>query len=341
MPKLYKRGDTWHYSFTVEGVRIRRSSGTSDRKLAADAAIEHERRERRAAVHGPESVLTFSEAAGLYIDAGKDTRFLLPALDHFKDTRISRITPGMVRDAAMTLYPHASGATRNRQGITPIQAVINFAAEKGLCPAIRVKRFPVEKKVRQAGDKNWLAAFQRGARENGNEDIAALARFMFETGARVGQAAALTWEDVDLSARTALLRTKKTGPGGGIWERHAHLTVTMVAELANLPKDRYRVFGYRSRSTVTRAWRRAIATAKIAPLGRHEAGRHGFGTEMIVRGKVDVPTAAEMGGWRSRRLLLETYAHPEGGKQAIDTVFGTPASQGSGKGRRKRVLGSP
>lgn len=335
MPHLYKRGAIWHYSFTVEGGRIRASSGTTDKKLATDAAIKHENRERRAAVHGPESVLTFSQAVTLYLDADKDSRYVLKALDHFKETLISRITAPMVRDAADTLYPGTAPATRNRQGIAPIQAIINFAADKGLCQPLKVRRFAVERKKRLAGDKHWLAAFQRGARELGNDHIAALARFMFETGARLGQATAITWEDdLDLNAGTVLLRTRKTGRGGAVWERVAHLTPAMVAELANLKRKGPRVFGYKNRNTVLRAWKAAIKKAGIPYLDRHEAGRHGFATETVVRNKVDIPTAADAGGWRSRRLMLETYAHGEGVKEMVMNVFGTPVSHKRRKGQQ-------
>lgn len=334
MPNLTKRGDIWHYSFTVEGKRFRGSTGTTDKKLATDFAIREETRQRRVAIHGPESVITFTEAVHLYIEAGKDTRYVLAALDHFKDTLLVRITPPMIRDAAERLYPKAGSATRNRQGIAPIQAIINHAADKGLCPMVRVRRFPVPKAApRPAGDRHWLKAFQRGARANGRPEVAALARFMFETAARIGQATALEWTDVDLTAATARLRTRKTGPGGGVWERVAHLTPAMVAELANLERHGSRIFGYRSGNTIRRAWAAAIRTAGIAKLTPHEAGRHGFATETIVRNGVDVPTAAEAGGWRSKRLMLETYAHGEGVAGMIDKVFGTTRSRGARKSR--------
>jgi len=268
----------------------------------------------------------------LYNVAGKDTRFVLAALDHFGETLLSKITPPMIRHAAETLYPGTGPATRNRQGIAPIQAIINYAADKGLCPAIRVKRFPVQRVHREAGDKVWLAAFQKGARSNGNPGIAALARFMFETGARVGQATALTWSDLDLQRGTALVRTRKTGPGGGIWERIAYLTPAMVAEMANLERKGSQVFGYKNRNSILKAWKAAVKTAGIPYLDRHEAGRHGFATETIVRNKVDIPTAADAGGWKSRRLMLETYAHGQGAEKMIQDVFGTPVSQRRRKG---------
>jgi len=65
-----------------------------------------------------------------------------------------------------------------------------------------------------------------------------------------------------------------------------------------------------------------VANAGIAALTRHKAGRHGFATEMIVRNKVDVAAAAERGGWESKRLMLETYVHGEGGREVIEAVFG-------------------
>lgn len=332
MPHLYKRGAVWHYSFTVEGNRIRASSGTPDKKLAADAAVKHENRERRAAIHGPESVVTFSEAVSLYIDAGKDTRYVLKALDHFGDMLVARITAPMIRQAAQELYPKAMPATMNRQGIAPIQAIINFAADRGLCQAVKVRRFPVAKVKRLAGDKHWLAAFQRAAVQLGNPHIAALARFMFETGARLGQATALTWEGLDLASGAVTLATRKTGPGGGVWERRAFLTPAMVAEIANLERKGPRVFYYKNRNSVLRVWKAVVRAAGIPYLDRHEAGRHGYATETIVRNKVDIPTAADGGGWKSRRLMLETYAHGEGVQEMVLSVFGTPPSQKRRKG---------
>jgi hypothetical protein len=51
---------------------------------------------------------------------------------------------------AMDLYPGCSGATWNREVITPTQAVIN-CADQNLCPPIRIKRFKFEAKDQEAG----------------------------------------------------------------------------------------------------------------------------------------------------------------------------------------------
>jgi hypothetical protein len=107
--RLYKRNGIYHYSFTIDGQRYRKSSETTDKRLAEDIAHAHEAKIRRAAVHGPEAVLTFADALALYVDEGRDTRFLAPLLDHFGKTLVARITPPMLRDAAIKLYPAGFG----------------------------------------------------------------------------------------------------------------------------------------------------------------------------------------------------------------------------------------
>lgn len=103
MPNFTKRGKIWHYSFTVDGVRYRGSSGSTDKRLAEDIAIKHEGDVRRAIVHGPEAVLTFAEALHLYAEDGKDTRFTVKLLDHFGKWKVSAITGPEIRKAAKIL----------------------------------------------------------------------------------------------------------------------------------------------------------------------------------------------------------------------------------------------
>jgi integrase len=313
MPDLYQRGNIWWYDFTVKGKRIRRSSGTSDKELAEDIAAKEHWRHRYAAVHGPESVLTFGEAMALYIDHAKDDRFLLPLLNRWDKVKVREITPDIIRQAAKALYPKKSPATWNRQVITPARAIINYAADCGYCPHIRVKRFPEAVRKRKAGNAVWLEKFRKACHA---PNLAALARFMFETGARIGEAVALEWESVNLREASATFGKTKNG------ESHTvYLSPGMVAELANLDKGR-KVFGYASRHTVNPQWKKTIEKAGIEKLTPHEAGRHGFATELIVRNGVDISTTAKMGNWKSHRLLSETYAHPERERETVLRIFG-------------------
>lgn len=329
--RLFKRGDIWHYSFTVDAKRYRKSAETPDKRLAEDIAHKHEARIRRAAVHGPEAVLTFADALSLYVDEGHDTRFLAPLLDHFGNTLVARITPPMLRDAAMQIYPRAAAATRNRQVITPARAVINAAAERGLCPPLKVKLFKTTTVKRPAGTREWIAALGAAATADGKPELAACALFIFTTGARIGQAINLTWNEVSLSDGVAILNSRKTGPDGPeIKSREASLVPALVAAIASFePRHPRLVFGFACRQTFYKQWERVVGLSGLPRLTSHEAGRHGFGTEMMVRNKIDPVTTAKLGGWDSPRMLFDRYAHAEEGRDLIMDVFAGKKRKGT------------
>lgn len=319
MPKIYKRAgsDYWQYSFTIDGKRTRNSSNTTDRRLAEDIAIKEEAAHRRAAVHGTEAVLTFEVALALYAADSRDLRFTVPLLNHFEGWKVKDITGPVVRQAAKHIYPKAAPATLNRQVITPMRAIINHAADAGQCKPITIKRFKEERVSRPAGSKEWIEAFCKAAKKLNMPETAAVARFMFETATRVSEACRLHWDDVDLQAGTAKLIRTKTTP------RKVFLTRTMVIDLANI-RSRYPelVFGAANRSTIKKRIDKVIREAGLVRLTSHELGRHGFATEMIVRNDIDVATTADHGGWRSRRLLIETYVEGDADREVIDRVFG-------------------
>jgi integrase len=317
MPNLKKRGNVWHYSFTVDGRRYRKSAETSDKRLAEDIAIKHEERVRRAAVHGEEAVLTFPEAVAEYLNDGKDGRFLAPLIKHFRTWKVKDITGPEIRKAAKVLYPDTSAATWNRQVITPARAVVNHMAEAKGWPRISVKRFKEERKRRPAGSKEWLDAFSKTAKRLDMPETAALARFLFETAARVSEACRLTWDDVNLQLGLAYLVKTKTEP------RKVFLTHAMVIDLANIRTRHPRlVFAAANNSTVKKRLDKVISATGLPRLTSHELGRHGFATEMIRRNGADVATTADHGGWKSRRLLMETYVEGDADREIIDRVFG-------------------
>lgn len=319
MPDVYKRtgSDIWQYDFTVDGKRYRRSSKTRDRRLAEDIAIQHEDRVRRAAVHGQEAIVTFPEAVAEYINDGKDGRFTAPLIRHFRKWKVKDITGPEIRKAAKIIYPDAAAATWNRQVITPMRAIINHIAEAKRLPKISVKRFKEEKKRRPAGSSDWLKVFSKTAKKLDMPETAAMARFMFETATRVSEACRLTWDDVNLQMGVAYLEKTKTEP------RKVFLTRAMVIEMANI-RSLYPVlvFGAANRSTAKKRFDKVIAKAGLNRLTSHEIGRHGFATEMIRRNGVDVATTADHGGWKSRRLLMETYVEGDADREVIDRVFG-------------------
>lgn len=140
--KLTKRGRVWHAQGTIAGQRIRESTGCSDRRQAEAWAIRREKEALDRHAFGAAATLTFAEAALDYITAGGETRFLARIIEHFgPDMAAAAVDITAAQTAALALYPDGSPATRNRQVIGPISAVINMAAENGKTPPRKFRRF--------------------------------------------------------------------------------------------------------------------------------------------------------------------------------------------------------
>lgn len=326
---VQRKGRKGYYvTGTVAGRRIRESAGTDQRKVAEEVRAKREAELIRESLFGAANSTTFAQAAIVYLEAGHSERFLTPIIKSIGERRIADLSPGAIRDLAVQLYPNGKAATRNRQVLAPVTAVINCAADRGLCQPIRIKRFREVKAQRQSVDRHWIDAFRQSAP---NPWIGALALFMFTTGARLGEALAVTPEQIDLLSRVVRVPQTKNG------EPHDYLlTPEMAAELHGLEPRSGRTFGYTQRRHVYAAWKDACEGAGLDYVPPHQAGRHSFATEMIVRAKQDVATTAALGNWKSPRLLLERYAHAEKLREASDRVFAAHARHPKPKVVKKR-----
>ena len=311
----------WWLDIKVKGrQRIRRSSGTPERKTAEAIAERIEAAEWGRLIHGDSASLTFAEAVLMYVDDGKSGLFTAPLVKHFRNARVMDIGPEDIRGAGRILYPDAKPATWNRQVVVPARAIINHAAGKRLAAYIKVKNFPEMRPVRKAPSGDWLPALLASAATP--KRIAALALLMRVTAARIGQALRMEWSAVDLSRGVVVVPHAKGYP-----ERQARLTAEAVALLANLDGERQgRVFGWEGRSAVYKPWKAACKAAGIAYVTPHPAGRYGFATAMRAKG-IDPKTAASRGGWKSVRLMLDIYAGEDENPDLIEDVFGTFESQ--------------
>lgn len=324
---LYRRGQIWHYRGTVAGRLLRGSTKTARKDIAQRICASIEERHWKGHIDGPASVLTFAQAAMLYRQAGKSDRFLRKIEDHWRDTPIQSITAGAIRQSAVVLEPTAGPATRNRQVIVPTQAIINHAASMELCARIRVDRFPVKRKAKNPATWEWVQAFMANA---GNPRLGALACFMFLTGARISQALAVTWTDVDLKARKVLIRSTEKGDD----DRFAHMPAELIAALANIDGDRTGpVFGYTHRNNRKTQWETTIQRAGIKRLTPH-ACRHGFATGLLDKG-VSPITVAKRGGWKDPRHVFETYGHDVASEDVTDLLTDTPATH---VGRKRNAI---
>lgn len=322
--KIYKRGKTYHYSGTIAGRRLRGSTGTSDKLRAEEIAAKIDATEWQRRHHGPGAVLTFAKASILYRSAGKmstkrQIKYLEKIEDYWKNTLVKDMTAGAIRQSAIDIYPQAGPATRNRQVITPTRAVINHCAESDLCPPIRVRKFKFDQKIKKPVLLDWLDTFCAHARPIS----AALATFMFATACRISEARRVEWSDVDFQSCTILVRKTKNKK-----ERAPHIPQRLLIALANLPRGR-KPFGY-GETTLRRWWDEDIELTASAVEGfqrlTFHSCRHGFATSMLRKG-VDPKTAADLGGWDSVTLFMETYAHAMPKAKLTDGLFDVDTNQ--------------
>jgi integrase len=323
--KLYKRkgSNVWHYRGTVAGNRLRGSTRTESRETAARIASEIENRHWKGRLD--QEVLTFPKAVSLYLAAGKSDRFIHRLEDYWKNAKIKDINSGAIKQCAIELYPDASGATRNRQVIVPTQAIINHCADMDLCAPIKIKRFKFETKIKKPATLEWVEAFRAHA---DRPDIGVLALFMFATGARISEALAVQWNDIDFKAKTVLIRQTKIGN-----QRRAHLPQTLVLALANLPR-KAKPFAFAGHSAALGAWERAVEAAGIELLTFHSC-RHGFATSLLQAG-VDVVTIAKLGGWKSPAHVFQTYGHAQDDATLTDRIFDTVSDTAKSQSQQKQ-----
>lgn len=318
--KLYRRDGIWHYRGTVgppeRRARLRGSLKTKDKAAASREATEIESRYWKGHFDGPQAILTFKLACEMYRAAGKSTLFLDPIEKYFGTKLIKSIKPSTIIQMAVELYGHCGKATQNRMGITPAQAVINFAAKAELCPPIRVERFKEFKKVKEPATMEWVKAFQSTA----TPVLGAYAMFMFLTGCRPSEGLAVMPDDLDLPNRTVIICNGKVGH-----ERKAHLPAMLVAQLANIETVPGRpLFFYRHYNDMSWPWGQAIKRAKIKRLTPH-CCRHGCVTQLLRRG-VDVVTV----GWlvdMTPEMVMETYGHALKDATLTDRLVDAPLTQ--------------
>jgi len=295
----WNNGWAYAHGTAPDGKRVRRALGTQDPRRAEEARASLEARLWRVKLYGPEAVLTFGDAALAYANDGGDVRFIEAITTQLNTMPLKSITPKEIRDAARRAYPNASPATWNRQGVTPARAVINYAHAQGWCAPVKVKSFDAPKPRRRAVGREYLDAL----RPHMPPRAFAVLLFLHTTGRRVGDAIGLAPEDRD-GGRVAIGRTKNGDPATAV------LTAEVAAILDSEGPRHGRLFGYVHRSSLYSTMRRAAEKAGLPYLGTHQIGRHSFATALDAAGW-SPKRIADAGGWKSVRMVSETYTHPD------------------------------
>ena len=305
MLKLIKRTKIWHITGSIRGVRYRETTGTSSLCHAEAILAKRQIEILDRATWGPKRIAGFAEAVTLYLQQGGEARFVHPLLARWGKWRIAEITQTDVVRAAHEIYPGRSAAYHIRAVFTPTSAILRCAARAGLCEITIFDKPKLKRKPIEYASDDW---FHRVLPCCG-DPLAAILTFMTLTGARVAEACALLWCDVDLSNSQALLRTTKNGSPRLV--DLAEPVVTSLKHLGRLGVQPYgTVFGYAGRWSVNQAIRRACKRAGAPYLSSHKAGRHAFAARLLRAGH-SIKLVQEAGGWRVARIVSDHYGHLE------------------------------
>lgn len=239
---LTRRGNSgaWQIFGTVAGQRIRQSARTADRRLAEEARAALEVSLYRGAVFGARAVVTWDQAVNSYLDAAPRSAAeharLLRLQDHLTGKRLTDITQATIdRVIQARCHPGAQPATKLREVITPVRAVLAHAARRQWCD---MPAFEAPRGASGVKRTRWLTPAEADAlAAAAAPHLAPLILFLISTGARLSEALSLEWSDVDLAHGRALLRDTKQGR-----DRVADLPPRAVAALGNLPHREGHVF---------------------------------------------------------------------------------------------------
>ena len=100
-----------------------------------------------------------------------------------------------------------------------------------------------------------------------------------------------------------------------------------MIRLANLSmQDGAPIFGYASRFGLRNRMKAVCRRAGIPFVPPHQAGRHSFASNALAMGAT-AKEVMEAGGWKTARMVLETYAHANEAGRSIADRFDAELAQ--------------
>jgi integrase len=330
---LYKRNTVWWMRFKYHGQQVRRSTDTSDRRVAEAilAKITVDIVEGRYFEKREEQERTFAELMDRYLNEHVRkqmsqrsfrgyTKNLLP---FFHGYTLAQITPKLI--VAYKAKRYADGvapATINRE-LACMKKAFNLAIrEWEWCRGNPVARVSMEQE-RNRRDR-WLSTGEE-------ERLLQVAKpwlkdmilFALNTGMRMGEIRELTWEGVDLFRKTVTVFRSKNGERRTIPINSLVLDVLKSkAKVRSLKSDYVfpsDTFTLLDDSHLRRAFRGAMKLCRIKNFHFHDL-RHTFATRLVQSG-IDLYKVQCLLGHKSP-IMTQRYAHhyPESLREGVEML---------------------
>jgi integrase len=330
---LYKRGQVWWMDFIYKGKRFRRSTETTDRRMARRIfdKVKGEVAEGKwfERLPGEDKLFTdlmdkyLAEHASLTASARSFRGYAKRLSSFFGNHTILEITPSLINEYKIQRRNDGvKPATTNRE-LATMKKAFNLALKEWQW----VKDNPVSKVSMEKEDNKrdrWLMRDEEGRLLGACEFwLMELVVFALNTGMRLSEILGLTWKGVDLFRKTLTVFKSKNG------EKR---TIPMNATVFEMLKDKAKVRSIRTdlvfpsqaftiidKCNVGKAFRLAREKAKVEDFRFHDL-RHTFATRLVQAGK-DLYQVQCLLGHKSPSMT-QRYAHhyPESLRDAVEVL---------------------
>lgn len=368
MYKLYKRTGSphWHYSFTVEGHRVRRSTETDSEDVANIKAADEHRKALIGHITGEKDQISLDQALGRYImEVARFQASFQTTVHQAKPLRriISQATLlSAIDDKCVAQYMAKRRGEKPRRGKSPKKGSGSVAMDRLMSSATVNREVELLRRVMNRAVKPWGYAvgavdWQERLLEESDGNTRWLTVSQFNrilevsprhmkaplicaicTGLRAQNVMQLDWRQVDMQARTITVKMKSRRPKGR--ELVLAIAPPLLVELANLgPKDEGRVFLYRGRPIKTDTRHAFLTALKNAGIANHYTWhdlRHTAASWMRQR-KVPIDIVQKILGHADIKSTMR-YAHI-GDDSHADAVTELGDLLGAGGAAREMVAG--
>lgn len=330
---LVKRGNFWWMYFSYQGKQVRKSTGTSDRRLA-DAIL---------------AKLKVQIVEGQYFQRSAAEQHTFPELmDRYEREHVARkLRHRGLKGYMRQLRGFFGGRTLSE--ITPkdIVAYKNKRYDDGMAPATINRELSNLKKAFNLAMREWEwceknpVARVSMEKENNKRDrwlsedeeqrlviecapwLCAVVTFALHTGMRMGEIIELTWRGVDLGRRTVTIFRSKNGERRCIPVNDTVLQILKEkTKVRSLETDRVfcsKIFTPMESGHLRRAFRLALRKARVEDFHFHDL-RHTFATRLVQAG-VDMYKVQRLLGHKSP-IMTQRYAHhyPESLRDGVEIL---------------------
>ncbi|NIO03983.1 MAG: tyrosine-type recombinase/integrase [Proteobacteria bacterium] len=330
---LYRRGQIWWMRFSYHGRQIRKSTETSDRKLAQRIydKVKGEIAEGKWFERLPAEHKTFREMMERFeteycsnLGSSQACRSYIRGLVmFFGDCTISEITPSLINQFKMKRKTEGVKPATIRRQFDVLRRAFNIALrEWEWCETNPVTRVSLERPNNRRD--RWLTLEEeQKLLEACPKWLEEIILFALNTGMRLGEILSLTWRGVDLSRKAVTAfksknKEKRTIP----FNRATYDLLKAKGKVRSIKTDlvfHTKAYTPIDKCNVGRAFRIAVKRAGMQNFRFHDL-RHTFATRLIQNGR-DIYKVQSLLGHKTP-IMTQRYAHhyPESLREAVEVL---------------------